>query len=227
MLDVTASSRPSGHPEDIPPWQCRDSKIEHTTPWFAVRHDTVVRPDGCGDTYMHVVSPGSVTVLAMNDRGSVMLTRQWIYTHGSTQWRLPGGGIDQEDRDSLAAAHRELAEETGLVAADWTLLGQVHEADSLSNHVDTVFFATGLTCTPQRLRPGEGDLEIYWKPFDRLLDLVLAGELRHAGSAYAVLQIAVRTTGADRMNGAAVAGKIRPVPAGGQTAKAGPSVVTL
>ena len=207
MPDVTAHSRSSGHTEDIPPWQCRDSKIKHTTPWFDVRHDSVVRPDGCRDTYMHVVTPGSVTVLAMDDRGRVMLTRQWIYTHGSTQWRLPSGGIDQDDRDSLAAAHRELAEETGLIAANWKLLGQVHEADSLSNHVDSVFFATELTSANQRLRPGEDDLEIYWMSFDRILDLVLSGELCHAGSAYAVLQIAVQNIRVGRMNGAAVPAK--------------------
>lgn len=204
MLDVTASSLPSEHTADNPRWQRCDSKIKHTTPWFDVRHDSVVRPDGCRDIYMHVVTPGSVTVLAMDDRDRVMLTRQWIYTHGSTKWRLPGGGIDRDDPDSLAAAHRELAEETGLTATNWTLLGQVHEADSLSNHVDSVFFATGLTSADQRLRPGEDDLEICWMPFDRILDLVLSGELCHAGSAYAVLQVAVRNARAERVNGAAV-----------------------
>lgn len=214
MRDVTESALSSGHSEDIPPWQCRRSKIKHTTPWFDVRHDAVVRPDGCRDTYMHVVSPGSVTVLAMDNRGRVMLTRQWIYTHGCTQWRLPGGGIDQEDRDSLAAAHRELAEETGLIAANWVRLGQVHEADSLSNHVDSVFFATDLTSASQCLRPGEYDLQTSWMSFDSILDLVLSGEMRHAGSAYAVLQIAVRNTRADRMNGAAVPPKICPVRSG-------------
>ncbi|MGH3915632.1 MAG: NUDIX domain-containing protein [Pseudonocardiaceae bacterium] len=152
----------------------------------------MIRPDGGFDSYMHVMTPGSVTVLAMDHEDRIMLTRQWIYTHESTQWRLPGGGVDLNDDNFLAAARRELAEETGLEAGHWEPLGQVHEADSLSNHVDRIFFATDLTSCEQRLEPGEADLKIEWISFDKALQLVLSGELPHAGSAYAVLLMAVR-----------------------------------
>lgn len=151
----------------------------------------MIRPDGCCDTYMHVVAPGSVTVLAMDRHDQIMLTRQWIYTHESTQWRLPGGGIDPDDSSALAAAHRELAEETGLTAARWELVGKVHGADSLTNHVDSIFFASELSSCEQRLRPGEDDLEVCWVSFDYALNLVLSGKLPHAGSAHAVLRMAV------------------------------------
>ncbi len=207
MLQMTSHHR-EGH---NPPWQRLDSTVEHTTPWFDVRHDSVVRPDGCRDTYMHVVTSGSVTVLAMDDDDRVMVTRQWIYTHGSTQWRLPSGGIDLGDCSSLAAARRELAEETGLTATIWKPLGEVHEADSLSNHVNTVFFATGLTSCEQRLMPGEGDLETCWVLFPDALDLALSGRLHHAGSAYAVLVMAVRRSMASSIDNAMALTEGRPV----------------
>lgn len=191
MVDMTKTpwARYAG---ESPPWQRLDSTVVHTTSWFDVRRDSVIRPDGSFSTYMHIVAPGSVTVLAMDHSDRVMLTRQWIYTHDSTQWRLPGGGVDHNDSDPLAAARRELAEETGLNAACWEPLGQVHGADSLSNHVDRIFLATGLTTCEQGLEPGEVDIKIQWVPFDDTLDLVLSGELPHAGSAYAVLLMAVR-----------------------------------
>lgn len=178
------------HSQPSCPWTRRDSTVEHQTRWFTVRHDSVIRPDGSPGIYVHVVSPGSVTVLALDDGDRVMLTRQWVYTHSSTEWRLPGGGIDGTDPDSASAAQRELAEETGLTAARWELLGQVHEADSLSNHVDTVYLATGLARCRRSLEPGEYDLELHWIPFDQALGLVVSGEMRHAGSAYAVLRLA-------------------------------------
>jgi len=196
MVDVIANPRAT-QSEKAPPWRRLDSTTVHTTSWFEVRRDSVIRPDGCCDTYVHVVAPGSVTVLAMDCHGKILLTRQWVYTHESTQWRLPGGGVEQSDRDALSAARRELVEETGLNAARWDFLGQIHGADSLSNHVDRIFLATDLTSGEQRLNPGEADLQIQWMSFDSALDLVLSGELPHAGSAYAILLMAVSRSRAD------------------------------
>ncbi|MFD5829896.1 NUDIX domain-containing protein [Lentzea sp. NPDC060358] len=175
-------------------WQRLATNVVHRSPWFEVRADDVVRPDGGHGTYTHVVAPGSVTVLALQDDDQVVLTRQWIYTHGGTEWRLPGGAVDTADADPLAAARRELAEETGLRARTWEPLGQIHGADSLSNHVDHIFLATGLTQGEQALEPGEADLCVRTMPFCRALDLVRQGMLPHAGSSHALLVMALRRT---------------------------------
>src|SRR5215813_8825754 len=106
MKGVTAASSA--------PWRKVDSDVVHRTPWFVVRRDAVVRPDGGSDVYQHVIAPGAVTVLAIDRTDRVAMTRQWIYTHGSTQWRLrprrrqPAGrrppGVGRGDR----AARREV-----------------------------------------------------------------------------------------------------------------------
>lgn len=186
----------------LPHWRRLDSAVVHTTPWFVVRRDAVLRPDGEPDTYQHVIAPGAVTVLAIDSKDRVAMTRQWIYTHNSTQWRLPGGGIDPSDADPLGAAQRELAEETGLRATDWSQLGRIHGADSLSNHVDHVFLATGLTQGEPDLGPGESDLAVSWLPFDAAVELVTGGQVPHAGSAYALLLQAVRRGAAGQSHAA-------------------------
>jgi ADP-ribose pyrophosphatase len=169
------------------PWRCLRSTLTHRGHYFDVRRDDVVRPDGSRGTYEHVVSPGGVTVFAVDECERVVLTRQWIYTHGSTQWRLPSGGIDLTDPDAESAARRELAEETGLRAARWTPIGQVSGADSFTNHVDRVFRAEGLTEGVAAHESGEADLEVSRLPFADVLELVLSGAMSHAASAYAVL----------------------------------------
>ncbi len=172
-------------------WACLSSQVEFESGWFTVRRDTARRPDGSTTRYDHVVAPEAVTVLAVDDAGRVAVTRQWIYVHRGPQWRLPAGRIDG-DEGAPAAARRELAEETGISATVWTELGTVHGADSLTNHRDHAFLATGLTLGQPDREAGEVDLEVHWLPFGKVVDLVLAGEMPHAGSSFAVLVAQVK-----------------------------------
>jgi ADP-ribose pyrophosphatase len=175
-----------------PGWSRLSSEVVFASEWFEVRRDEARRPDGSHAGYDHVVAPGAVTVVAVDDLGRVAVTRQWIYVHEQTQWRLPGGRIESDDADPAAAARRELVEETGVSAAVWTPLGTIHCADSLTNHRDHAFLATELTNGQSRLEAGEADLELHWLPFERVVDMVDAGELPHAGSSFAILVTRLR-----------------------------------
>jgi 8-oxo-dGDP phosphatase len=177
------------------PWRCVSSGLVHWTPWFVVHQDDVVRPDGSAGTYQRVESRGSVTVLAIDDEDYLALTRQWIYTHEEPQWRLPGGGIDINDLDPLCAAKRELAEETGLRAENWSSIGQINCADSLTNHVDYMFLATGLSQGDNSLGPGETDLLVIRVPLSEAVRMAINGHVPDAGSAHALLLLAARRAG--------------------------------
>lgn len=189
----TAESRADSGSDD---WRCLDSVVVWATPWFDVRQDSVVRPDGLGDVYHHVATRGSVTVLALSAEDEVLMTRQWIYTHGGTQWRLPAGVIDPDDRDPAGAAGRELAEETGLRAARWEAIGEINGADSLTNHVDHVFLASDLTQGEAAREGGEADMSLCWVSFSEALALVRSGQIRHAGSIYALLSLGINRASA-------------------------------
>jgi 8-oxo-dGTP pyrophosphatase MutT (NUDIX family) len=167
-------------------WQLVESRVVHSTPSFEVRIDSVVGADGQLGRYPHVVAPASVTVFAIDKNDSVVLTRKWIYTHGGSQWQLPGGVLEQADAEPVTAARRELAE-TGLQASTWRELGAIYGADSLSNHVDHLFLATGLT--------GDPACQVHRMPFPQAVALVRAGGIPHAGSGYALLRVALDRAG--------------------------------
>jgi|GEM_PF-477256 len=169
-------------------WVRLRRRVTFRSDWFEVRRDDVLRPDGSRGEYDHVQVPDSVTVLAMDGNRNVLVTRQWIYVHGGTQWRLPSGRMDGEDRSPEDAARRELAEETGVAARRWAKVGVVHGSDSFTNHREHVFVATDLRPAGEpALEPGEADLSVHWLGFDQVLGMVRAGEMPHAGSAFAVL----------------------------------------
>jgi 8-oxo-dGDP phosphatase len=187
----------AGQGEGHDDWRCLDSVVVLATPWFDVRQDAVIRPDGLDDVYHHVATRGSVTVLALSSEDKVLMTRQWIYTHGGTQWRLPAGVIDAGDTDPAGAAARELAEETGLRAARWESIGEINGADSLTNHVDHVFAARDLTQGESAREGGEADMSLCWVSFPEALALVRSGQIRHAGSIYALLSLGISRVGAN------------------------------
>ncbi|UOZ11340.1 NUDIX domain-containing protein [Amycolatopsis sp. WQ 127309] len=170
-------------------WSRLRSASVFSSPWFDVRRDAAVRPDGSAGRYDHVVSSGSVTTVALAEDGRVAVTRQWIYTHEQTQWRLPAGRIDAADSDPRGAAARELREETGISALHWRHLGTVNCADSFTNHRDHAFLATRLDHGTARLEPGEADLRVHLIPFEEALSLVIDGRMPHAGSSFALLMV--------------------------------------
>lgn len=176
-------------------WQLVESVTVHSTPWFDVRDDLVVRPDGVPDNYARVITPEAVTVLALDECDQVLMTRQWIYQHGGTEWRLPSGVVGRADHTPVAAAQRELIDEAGLHAANWSKIGVIHGADSVSDHVDNLFLATGLTVARAgSARTGSAFADrrsVCWVAFSDALDLVRDGQLPHAGSGHALLRVAL------------------------------------
>ncbi|HEU5475610.1 MAG TPA: NUDIX hydrolase [Actinophytocola sp.] len=175
-----------------PPWRRLSSRVLFESRWLRVVRDETVRPDGSDGEYDRVEVPGSVTVLAVDERRRLAITRQWIYVHGGTQWRLPSGRIDDTDRDPESAARRELREETGISADRLVPLGTINCADSFTNHREHTFLATGLRPGAARLEAGEADLEVHWLAAAEVMDLVTSGAMPHAGSSFAVLSAHLR-----------------------------------
>ncbi len=82
-------------------------------------------PDGALASREVVLHPGGVAVLALEEDGTVYLVRQYRYPIQRELLELPAGKLDHgAEENVLLGAQRELSEETGLEAAEWTYLGQ-------------------------------------------------------------------------------------------------------
>jgi ADP-ribose pyrophosphatase len=87
----------------------------------------------------------------------------------------PAGKID-EGEDHLACAKRELQEETGYTAADWTFLCTIHNAIAYSDEHLELYLARGLTAGPAQLDDGEF-LETFRAGVPELLEMVRTGRI--------------------------------------------------
>ena len=99
--------------------------------------------------------PGAVAVAAVDDEGRLLLIRQYRHPVAAYMWEIPAGLLDKPGEDLVECARRELAEEAGVTATDWSPLLELALSPGGTSERITIFRATGLTVDP-RLPPAHG-----------------------------------------------------------------------
>jgi ADP-ribose pyrophosphatase len=166
-----------------------DAEVVYQGAFLRVRKDRARLPDGSVHGREWVVHPGAAAMLAVGDDGRVLVVRQYRYAMQRAYVELPAGKIDPGETP-LQTARRELLEETGYTAREWSHLTQIHPAIGFSNELLDIFVARGLEAHPQGndLDPGEM-IEVEWVTLDWLLDALRAGHLPDVKTHIAVLHL--------------------------------------
>jgi ADP-ribose pyrophosphatase len=168
-------------------------RLVYSGPAFWVTSDRIVEPSGVRVLREVVRHTGSVVILATLERSGetlVLLERQYRHAAESYLWELPAGRIDKGER-ALAAAKRELLEETGYTAGSWKQILKFFASPGFVAEPMTVFWARGVKAGPAQ--PEEDEvIEQHLLPLQKALKMVLDGTIRDAKTIASVLWLALR-----------------------------------
>ena len=164
------------------------SKIAGGSGPFALREDVIRFPDGAEAVYTVLSNPDSAFVVPYFANGDTVLVRQWRHAWDESSWEVPAGTFN-DGEEPLECAKRELAEETGLVAATYTSLGAVHGAAFLTGRAH-MFLAESITEAERSPETYEQDMEVLRISFTEALEAALSGQIVHSGSVTALSRAA-------------------------------------
>jgi ADP-ribose pyrophosphatase len=148
------------------------------TPIFTVTLDRAIDPDGFEIKRAIVQHGGSAVMMPVDDRGHILLVRQYRLPARQYMWELPAGRVD-EGETVLKAAKRELVEETGFRAKQWRKIAEFFPSPGFLAEKMTIFLATGLTSG--RSTPMEDErIETRWFSPRELGEWIKAGKIKDA-----------------------------------------------
>lgn len=152
-----------------------------------VHRDRVRLPDGAEAAREYIRHPGAVAIVALFEDGSILLERQFRYPHRRDFIEVPAGKVDPGEAH-LVTAKRELLEETGYAAAEWTRLGVIHTAIAYTDEAIELFLAKTLTKGESKLDAGEF-LETFIVPFEEAIGMIRDGKITDAKTVTALLWV--------------------------------------
>ena len=151
-----------------------------------VRRDEVLLPNGHTAMREVVAHPGGVGILALDGDGTVLLVRQYRYAFGRTLLEIPAGKREKGE-EPLTTAKRELQEETGAQADNWTSLGALIASPGCYDEVLYLYLATGLRFG--QTHPDEDEfLALERMPLAELVRRCMDGEITDAKTVCAALK---------------------------------------
>jgi 8-oxo-dGTP pyrophosphatase MutT (NUDIX family) len=169
------------------PWKILSSKPIYDNPWISLVEHQVLNPSGNPGMYGVVSYKNAAVGVVPWDDGYIWMVGQYRFPLERYSWEIPEGG-GEPGESPLAAAKRELQEETGLVAEHYEDLLEMHLSNSVSDEWGIVYLAKGLhqgTATPEDTE----DIQLKRMHLDEVYALVEKREITDSLTVAAVYKL--------------------------------------
>ena len=149
--------------------------------------DTMAIPNGNVVFWDHLEHQGAAAVIPVLADGRIILVRQLRNSVEKYTWEIPAGGLDGKDEQTIVAARRELAEETGFTTdEELELLISIHTTVAYCNEKIDIYVAHGLKEGLQHLDEDEF-LDVKAFTVDEIKEMIYSGKMTDAKTISAIM----------------------------------------
>jgi ADP-ribose pyrophosphatase len=186
-------------------WPVLSHKVLAQGAIAAFGSDTVLAPTGERLCRQYLIHPGSVAVIALDEREWVAVIDQYRHAVAMRLVEPPAGLLDVSDEHPLEAAKRELAEEAGLAATTWNVLADFYSSPGISQETSRIYLARGLS---EVVRPSgfvargeEAHMSLHWVPLTELVAGICGGAYQNPAVIIGCLSLQIALTSPKGLDG--------------------------
>jgi len=171
-------------------WQTQSIDLQYNNPWISVTHRQVTAPTGNPAIYGHVHFKNlAIGIVPIDEDRHTWLVGQARYTLQSYAWEIPEGGAPLRE-SALAAAQRELQEETGLIARRWTSLLKLHTSNSVTDELALAYVAQDLRI--DKTQPDDTEqLQVRRVPLQDAINMAMDGTISDGLAMASLLKVGI------------------------------------
>ncbi|MFZ9388715.1 MAG: NUDIX hydrolase [Chitinophagaceae bacterium] len=142
-------------------WKVLSSEYLFNDRWFKVRREVCETPRGAiVDPYYIYEFPTWVGALPVTEDGRVVMVRQYRHALGETCIEIPGGCVDETDKNPAEAVARELMEETGYTFSSYEYLGRISPNPSTNSNLLHMYLARGGRKVAEQQLDGNEEIDV-------------------------------------------------------------------
>lgn len=170
-------------------WKKIKSEYLLKSKWLKVRKDTVKINEGLIIDDYYITENNDVVIIFPVINGEyVMMKREYRYPINKITLELPGGTFDHNSEDPLAAAKRELLEETGLSSDDWINFGEFYDYPTKDSHKMYLLLANDCKKAAEPLNNPQEEIELEKISISNLSGLLENNEIQVTGSIACIVK---------------------------------------
>ncbi len=170
------------------PWRKQSEKITYDSPWIKVHHEEVITPANTQGIYGWVEFKHiAVGCIPIDADGNTVLVGQYRYPNKEYSWEIPEGGAKKSE-EPLEGMKRELQEETGIIADQYTLIQELRLSNSATDEIAYLYIATDLSDVATSPDDTE-ELQLKKVSVHEAIKMVLNGVITDAMSVAALLKL--------------------------------------